>query len=107
MYDEDCDYTIKIILIGDSSVGKSSFIHRLNDPERKRPLEPTTTIGYEFCNKIYEKDDRLIQVHLWDTAGQEKHRSMISTYYKKTAGAILIYDITDYSSFESKFKLSG
>lgn len=101
LYDEECDYMIKIILIGDSSVGKTSLILRLNDPNGSSSLESNTTIGYEFCNKYFEQDDRLIQVHLWDTAGQEKHRSMVATYYRKTAGAILLFDLTDYTSFEN------
>lgn len=64
-------------------------------------LETNATIGYEFCNKYFEQGDKLIQVHLWDTAGQEKHSWMVATYYRKTAGAIIVYDITDYSTFSS------
>ena len=99
--DEECDYMVKIILIGDSSVGKTCIIHRFNDPNTSTELKSNTTIGYEFWNKYFEQDDRLIQVHLWDTAGQEKHRSMVATYYRKTAGWVLVYDITDYTSFEN------
>ena len=98
---EECDYIIKIILIGDSSVGKTCLINKFNDPNSSSTLDVNTTIGYEFWSKFFEQDDRIVQVHLWDTAGQERHRSMVSTYYRKTAGAVLVYDITNYSSFEN------
>ena len=101
MTDDEWDYIIKIILIGDSSVGKTCLINKFNDPQNETNLEANTTIGYEFCNKYFEKDDMRVQVHLWDTAGQERHRSMVGTYYRKTAGAVLVYDITDYTSFEN------
>ncbi|CAI2379120.1 unnamed protein product [Moneuplotes crassus] len=97
----ECDYIIKIILIGDSSVGKTCLINKFNDPNDNSNLEVNTTIGYEYCNKYFAQDDRIVQIHLWDTAGQERHRSMIGTYYRKTAGAVLVYDITDRTSFEN------
>lgn len=70
----------------DGTVGKTSLIQRFNNPDPTIPLDTVATIGYEYCKKnIWMKDD-LIQVHLWDTAGQDKFKSMMPTYFKKAAG---------------------
>ena len=99
--DEDWDYVIKLILIGDSWVGKTSLLGRFNNPATDYVLKTHTTIGYDFSTKFFEQDDKIIQVHLWDTTGQEKYKSLVKTYYKRAMAAIWVYDITKYETFEN------
>jgi GTPase SAR1 family protein len=67
-------------------VGKTSIIQRFNNPDPGIPLDTISTVGYEFCKKNLKYGDDIVQVHLWDTAGQDKFKSMIPTYFKKAAG---------------------
>ena len=98
--DGDWDYMIKIILIGDSGVGKTCLVSRFNNPDPRKQLKVYSTIGYDYCSKFFEQDDKLIQVHLWDTTGQEKYKSLIKNYYRKAMGAFLVYDITKQETFD-------
>ena len=90
------DKKIKLILVGDSNVGKTTFFNRLRD-------EPcsnlTTTIGVDFMamSKIYK--DQKLKICLWDTAGQEKFQSIVTTYFREACGIILIFDLSEYSSY--------
>ena len=94
----DFCYSVKFIIVGDSSVGKSNillrFSHNTFDPGHQ------ATLGIEFANKhlIYNNTDYLIQI--WDTAGQENFRSITRSYYKASAVAMVVYDITKEESFE-------
>ena len=94
----DFCYSVKFIIVGDSSVGKSNillrFSHNTFDPGHQ------ATLGIEFANKhlIYNNTDYLIQI--WDTAGQENFRSVTRGYYKASAVAMVVYDITKEESFE-------
>jgi len=92
------DYTFKIILIGDAGVGKSCWTVRFADGEYIPAYQPT--IGVDFKSRIIECEGKNIKLHLWDTAGQEKFRSIITSYYKGIAGVVLMYDVTDRPSFE-------
>ena len=91
-------YSIKFIIVGDSSVGKSNILLRFSrnifDPGHQ------ATLGIEFANKhvLYNNIDYLVQV--WDTAGQENFRSVTRAYYKAAAVAMVVYDITNEESFE-------
>ena len=91
-------YSIKFIIVGDSSVGKSNILLRFSrnifDPGHQ------ATLGIEFANKhvMYNSIDYLVQV--WDTAGQENFRSVTRAYYKAAAVAMVVYDITNEESFE-------
>lgn len=91
------DYLFKIIIIGDTDVGKtnilSRFINEYFDPNTKQ------TIGVEFSTKILTIDDKNIKVQLWDTAGQERYRAIISSYYRGASGVIIVYDVTNRTSF--------
>ena len=93
---------IKIILLGNSGVGKTSLLRKFNNPEYDVYMEkPEATIGYEYL-KLKEKiKDTQAQIHIWDTTGQDKFNSISTSYFRKTAGAICVYDITDMDSFES------
>ena len=93
------DFLFKIVLIGDSSVGKTNiFTKYLNDefdPDSK------ATVGVEFGTKNFKIDNKIIKVQIWDTAGQERYRSITNAYYKGAKGCLLIYDITNKLSFDN------
>ena len=94
----DISYSVKFIIVGDSSVGKSNILLRFS----RNTFDPghQATLGIEFANKhlIYNNTDYLIQI--WDTAGQENFRSVTRAYYKASAVAMVVYDITKEETFE-------
>ena len=94
---EESDITLKIVLVGDSGVGKSNIISKYTKNEFN--YESKTTIGVEFATKALTQNGKNIKVQIWDTAGQERYRSMASAYYRGAMGALLVYDITRASSF--------
>lgn len=63
--------------------------------------EAQPTVGYEYFNKFYSLGSEIVQVHFWDTAGQDKFKSIASNYYRKASGAIMVFDIANRKSFES------
>lgn len=92
------DYILKFILIGDSSVGKSSLLVRLTDD--RFLTDPDPTIGVEFGSHLITLDNgEVVKVQVWDTAGSESFRSITRSYYRGAAGALLVYDITRRESF--------
>jgi len=93
------DHLFKLLIIGDSNVGKSSILLRFteDDFEEDHPC----TIGVDFKVKyINWNDNKKINLTIWDTAGQEKFRSLTSSYYRGTQGIILVFDVTDRPSFQ-------
>lgn len=94
---DDSDIQLKLVLVGDSGVGKSNIISKFTKNEFN--LESKTTIGVEFAAKTVSVDQKSVKVQIWDTAGQERYRSMASAYYRGAVGALLVYDITRASSF--------
>lgn len=95
--EDDYDFLFKIVLIGDSGVGKSNLLTRFT--KNQFNLESKTTIGVEFATKTIIVDNRIIKAQIWDTAGQERYRALTSAYYRGAVGALLVYDITKYQSF--------
>lgn len=89
----------KIIIIGDSNVGKSSLVLRYCD--NKFIQNFISTIGIDFKIKTIEIDGMKIKVQIWDTAGQERFRSISKAYYRGSHGIILVYDVTDKQSFNN------
>jgi small GTP-binding protein len=93
------DFLLKLILVGDSGVGKtnllSQFARNRFNPESK------TTIGVEFATKTLNVDGKVVKAQIWDTAGQERYRAITSSYYKGAVGALILYDITSSVSFAS------
>ena len=91
-------YSVKFIIVGDSSVGKSNILLRFS----RNVFDPghQATLGIEFANKhlLYNNTDYLVQV--WDTAGQENFRSVTRAYYKASAVAMVVYDISSEESFQ-------
>ena len=90
---------IKVTLIGDSSVGKTSIINRFCKNIFDQNL--SSTLGANYCQKIIEKDGKNIRLDLWDTAGQEKYRAIGRHFYKESHIVCLVYDITNKESFEN------
>jgi len=97
--DDDYDYLFKVVLIGDSGVGKSNLLSRFTRNEFN--LESKSTIGVEFATRSIQVDGKTIKAQIWDTAGQERYRAITSAYYRGAVGALLVYDITKSVSFEN------
>ena len=96
---EQEDYKIKIIVVGDSGVGKTNLINRFASD--KFDTNSKATIGVEFVYKTLKINKEVIKVEVWDTAGQERYRAITSSYYKGAKGAIIVYDITNADSFNN------
>jgi len=96
---DEYDFLFKLIIVGDSNVGKtnimSKYIHNQFNQHSK------STIGVEFGTKIVNIDNKKIKAQIWDTAGQERYKSITSAYYKGAKGALIVYDITNKFSFDS------
>ncbi|XP_047323184.1 ras-related protein Rab11B [Impatiens glandulifera] len=97
--DEDYDYLFKLVLIGDSGVGKSNLLSRFARNEFS--LESKSTIGVEFATRSIRVDEKIIKAQIWDTAGQERYRAITSAYYRGAVGALLVYDVTRHVTFEN------
>uniref|UniRef100_A0A0E0LZ99 Ras-related protein RGP1 n=1 Tax=Oryza punctata TaxID=4537 RepID=A0A0E0LZ99_ORYPU len=92
------DYVFKVVLIGDSAVGKSQLLARFARNEFN--LDSKATIGVEFQTRTLHIDARTVKAQIWDTAGQERYRAVTSAYYRGAVGAMLVYDITKRQSFD-------
>ena len=97
MNKETYDYTFKIIIIGDTGVGKTNLILRFSDQGFKENY--VATIGVDFKTKNINLGDKRIKLQLWDTAGQERFRTITETYYKGAAGMVLTYSVDDRRTF--------
>lgn len=94
----ETDHTFKILLVGDSGVGKSSLLLRFATGGFE---ELTPTIGVDFKAKVVDIDGRRVKLTIWDTAGQERFRTLTSSYYRGAQGIILVYDVTRAETFDS------
>lgn len=94
---ETYDFLLKFIVIGEAGTGKSCLLHRFIHNSFKAHAQHT--IGVEFSSRTIKLGEKRIKLQLWDTAGQERFRSVTRSYYRGAAGAILVYDITDRSSY--------
>ena len=90
---------IKLLLIGDSCVGKTSLLLRFCD--NFFPESHMATIGVEFKEKIITINDKNYKIHLWDTAGQERYSSLTKNFYKHAQGIIFVYDVNNIGSFQN------
>ncbi|KAL4325722.1 hypothetical protein GQ457_11G019980 [Hibiscus cannabinus] len=97
-FDQKIDYVFKVVLIGDSAVGKSQLLARFARNEFS--IDSKATIGVEFQTKTLLIDHKSIKAQIWDTAGQERYRAVTSAYYRGALGAMLVYDITKRQSFD-------
>ncbi|KAE8697375.1 Ras-related protein RABA4a [Hibiscus syriacus] len=92
------DYVFKVVLIGDSAVGKSQILARFARNEFS--LDSKATIGVEFQTKTLVIQHKSVKAQIWDTAGQERYRAVTSAYYRGAVGAMLVYDITKHQTFD-------
>ncbi|KAF3497647.1 hypothetical protein DY000_02058096 [Brassica cretica] len=97
--ENEYDYLFKIVLIGDSGVGKSNILSRFTRNEFC--LESKSTIGVEFATRTLQVEGKTVKAQIWDTAGQERYRAITSAYYRGAVGALLVYDITKRQTFEN------
>ena len=97
--DSDFDYTIKILVVGDSTVGKTNFIRMFI--ENKFFQTYMTTSGIDLKTSNIEIKNKKIRVQLWDTAGQEKYRAITTNLFLKVQGVLLVYDLTNEESFNN------
>lgn len=97
-FNQKIDYVFKVVLIGDSAVGKSQLLARFSRNEFS--LDSKATIGVEFQTRTLEIDHKTVKAQIWDTAGQERYRAVTSAYYRGAVGAMLVYDITKRPSFD-------
>ena len=93
------DYLFKIVLIGDSAVGKSNLLARFARNEFYSNSK--STIGVEFQTQKMEIDGKEVKAQIWDTAGQERFRAVTSAYYRGAVGALVVYDISRRQTFDS------
>ena len=99
MENKEYDLLFKLILIGDSCVGKSNIL--LKYLKNQFNENSKTTIGVEFGTKNIIINNKRIKIQIWDTAGQERYRSITSAYYKGAKGALIVYDITRKNTFDN------
>ncbi|MED6233216.1 Ras- protein Rab-11A [Ataeniobius toweri] len=97
--DDEYDYLFKVVLIGDSGVGKSNLLSRFTRNEFN--LESKSTIGVEFATRSIQVDGKTVKAQIWDTAGQERYRAITSAYYRGAVGALLVYDIAKHLTYEN------
>ncbi|XP_061540471.1 ras-related protein Rab-3A isoform X1 [Phycodurus eques] len=97
--DQNFDYMFKLLIIGNSSVGKTSFLFRYADDSFSNSF--VSTVGIDFKVKTVYRHDKRIKLQIWDTAGQERYRTITTAYYRGAMGFILMYDITNEESFNA------
>ena len=99
MASQKYDYLFKLLILGESGVGKTSLLYRFTHDTF--PANLPTTIGLEFDSKIIILNNNLIKLQIWDICGQGNNQNNIKSYYKGVFGIILTYDITDQNSFKN------
>lgn len=99
---EEYEYLYKIVLSGDSGVGKTNILTRFTSNEFHSQSRPT--IGVELACKCMKFNNKIIKAQIWDTAGQERYRAITSSYYKGSLGAMIVFDITKINTFKNAEK---
>lgn len=100
---EKFDYLFKIVLIGDTNVGKTNILSRLISDKFLEKTKPT--IGVEFGTKFYNFEESTVKAQIWDTAGQERYHAIVSAYYRGATAAVIVYDVTSKDSFKNATEL--
>ena len=95
--EKEYEFIIKILIIGDSTVGKTNFVYKFSEDKFSENYFAST--GIELKTTSIQIDGKSIKIQLWDTAGQEKYRAMIKNLYLKSQGIIILFDITNETSF--------
>ncbi|KAG5063517.1 hypothetical protein AAZX31_02G165900 [Glycine max] len=101
-YNHKIDYVFKVVLVGDSAVGKTQLLARF--AKNQFNVDSKATIGVEFQTKTLIIDKKTVKAQIWDTAGQERYRAVTSAYYRGAVGAMLVYDVTRRPSFDNMAK---
>mmetsp|Transcript_37835 Transcript_37835/g.118562 ORF Transcript_37835/g.118562 Transcript_37835/m.118562 type:complete len:125 (-) Transcript_37835:409-783(-) len=99
MSQEDYDVHIKLLMLGDTGVGKTCLLLRYAYDSFSTTF--ITTIGIDFKIKYVTVDDRRVKLQVWDTAGQERFRTITVSYFKGAHGILLVYDVTDRETFDN------
>ena len=99
MEDENYEMMFKVVLVGDSFVGKTNIMSKYLKNEFHE--DSKATVGVEFGSKQFTIEGHTIKAQIWDTAGQERYKAITSAYYKGAKGAFIVYDITRKNTFES------
>ena len=94
----DFDYKLKLILVGDTNVGKSSFFNILRNDD---PMITSSTVGVDFTSKLYNINNKKIKITMWDTGGQEKFECIVRSYFRQLSGVVLMFDLTKMDSFNN------
>lgn len=97
MADNNYAYQFRLILIGESTVGKSSLLRYFKDGEYFADI--SLTVGVDFHAKQVQVSNQTIKLQLWDTAGQDRFRAIVKAYYRNAVGGLLVFDITHRESF--------
>ncbi|KAK3732587.1 hypothetical protein QZH41_004978 [Actinostola sp. cb2023] len=97
--DQNFDYMFKLLIIGNSAVGKTSFLFRYADDSFTSAF--VSTVGIDFKVKTVFRNEKRVKLQIWDTAGQERYRTITTAYYRGAMGFILMYDITNEESFQA------
>jgi|UniRef100_A0A7S4I5W8 Ras-related protein Rab-1A len=97
--DSPYDHVFKLIVIGDSGVGKSCLVNRFAGKEFSDSF--VSTIGVDFKNVTIQVDGKCVKLQIWDTAGQERFRTITSSFYRGTKGILFVYDVTKPNSFQN------
>jgi len=95
--ENDHDYMVKVVVVGDSGVGKTNIISRYLKNEFNENSK--STIGCEFANKTIRVANIKIKFQIWDTAGQERYRAITNSFYNYSKGVLLVFDLSEHSSF--------
>ncbi|KAJ5070221.1 small gtp binding protein rab8 [Anaeramoeba ignava] len=96
--DDNYQFLLKLLLIGNSGVGKSSLLSRFVDDQFS--LSMIQTMGIDYKNKVVQINGHNVKLQIWDTAGQERFRNFTAAYYRGAMGIFLVFDITDEKSFK-------
>ncbi|XP_038640796.1 RAB3D, member RAS oncogene family, a isoform X2 [Scyliorhinus canicula] len=97
--DQNFDYMFKLLIIGNSSVGKTSFLFRYADDSFTSAF--VSTVGIDFKVKTVYRNEKRVKLQIWDTAGQERYRTITTAYYRGAMGFLLMYDIANHDSFNA------
>ncbi|XP_005280758.1 ras-related protein Rab-25 [Terrapene carolina triunguis] len=95
--EEDYNFVFKVVLIGESGVGKTNLLSRFTRNEFNH--DSRTTIGVEFSTRTVMVGNAMVKAQIWDTAGLERYRAITSAYYRGAVGALLVFDITKHQTY--------